>query len=129
MDNGGVMRTAGPLEYRFRWSNSWCCLHTSAAGRTSAAAICLSTSHNVHLIHSLLIRIEWTTGNGTFMSSSHWPIYNKLYPGWASNLGHRLHQATVLGFTYVNQIANQSLQLFIWIFAMIILANMSAWDM
>ena len=43
--------------------------------------ICLSTNQNRQLILSLLIRIEWTTGNGIFMSSSHWPIYNKLYPG------------------------------------------------
>ena len=42
--------------------------------------ICLSTNQNIQLIHSLLIRIEWTTGNGILMSSSHWPIYNKLYP-------------------------------------------------
>ena len=26
--------------------------------------ICLSTNQNIQLIHSLLIRIEWTTGNG-----------------------------------------------------------------
>ena len=43
--------------------------------------ICLSTNQNIQLIHSPLIRIEWTTGNGIFMSSSHWPIHNKLYPG------------------------------------------------
>ena len=43
--------------------------------------IFLSTNQNIQLIHSLLIRIEWTTGNGILMSSSHWPIYNKLYPG------------------------------------------------
>ena len=42
--------------------------------------ICLSTNQNIQLIHSLLIRIEWTTGNGILMSSQHWPIYNKLYP-------------------------------------------------
>ena len=42
--------------------------------------ICLSTNQNIQLIHSLLIRIEWTTGNRILMSSSHWPIYNKLYP-------------------------------------------------
>ena len=42
--------------------------------------ICLSTNQNIQLIHSLLIRIEWTTGNGILVSSSHWPIYNKLYP-------------------------------------------------
>ena len=41
--------------------------------------ICLSTNQNIQLIHSLLIRIEWTTGNGILVSSSHWPIYNKLY--------------------------------------------------
>ena len=43
--------------------------------------ICLSTNQNIQLIHSLLIRIEWTTGNGILMSSSHWSIYIKLYPG------------------------------------------------
>ena len=42
--------------------------------------ICLSTNQNIQLIHSLLIRIEWTTGNGILMSSSHWPIYNKFPP-------------------------------------------------
>ena len=42
--------------------------------------ICLSTNQNIQLIHSLLIRIEWTTGNGILLSSLHWPIYNKLYP-------------------------------------------------
>ena len=42
--------------------------------------ICLSTNQNIQLIHSLLIKIEWTTGNGILMSSSHWPIYYKLYP-------------------------------------------------
>ena len=47
--------------------------------------ICLSTNLNIQLIHSLLIRIEWTTGNGIFMSSSHWPIYNKLYPEYHQN--------------------------------------------
>ena len=41
--------------------------------------ICLTTNQNIQLIHSLLIRIEWTTGNRILMSSSHWPIYNKLY--------------------------------------------------
>ena len=25
--------------------------------------------------------VEWTTGNGILMSSSHWPIYNKVPPG------------------------------------------------
>ena len=44
--------------------------------------ICLSTNQNVQLMHSLLIRIEWTTGNGILVSSSHWPIYNRLYPAW-----------------------------------------------
>ena len=43
--------------------------------------ICLSTNQNIQLIHSLLIRIDWTTGNGILMSSSHWPIYNKFHPG------------------------------------------------
>merc|ERR1712155_231593 len=42
--------------------------------------ICLSTNQNIQLIHSLLIRIEWTTGNRILMSSSHWPIYNKFPP-------------------------------------------------
>ena len=42
--------------------------------------ICLSTNQNMQLIHSLLIRIEWTTGNGTLMSSSQWPIYDKFPP-------------------------------------------------
>ena len=42
--------------------------------------ICLSTNQKIQLIYSLLIRIEWTTGNGILMSSSHWPLYNKLYP-------------------------------------------------
>ena len=32
------------------------------------------------LIHSLLIRTKWTTGNGTLMSSSHWPIFKKSLP-------------------------------------------------
>ena len=32
------------------------------------------------LIHSLLIRTKWTTGNGTLMSSSHWPIFKKSIP-------------------------------------------------
>ena len=41
----------------------------------------LSTNQNIQLIHSLLIRIEWTTGNGILMSSSHWPVYDKLDPG------------------------------------------------
>ena len=45
--------------------------------------ICLSTNQNIQLIHSFIIRIEWTTGNGILMSSSYWPIYNKLYPGVA----------------------------------------------
>ena len=44
--------------------------------------ICLSTNQNIQLIHSLLIRIEWTTGNGILMSSSHWPIYNKFPPAY-----------------------------------------------
>ena len=42
--------------------------------------ICLSTNQNIQLIHSLLIRTEWTTGNGILMSSSHWPIYDKFPP-------------------------------------------------
>ena len=42
--------------------------------------IYLSTNQNIQMIHSLLIRIEWTTGNGIFMSSSHRPIYNKFPP-------------------------------------------------
>ena len=42
--------------------------------------ICLSTNQNIEVIHSLRIRIEWSTGNGSFMSSSHLPIYIKLYP-------------------------------------------------
>ena len=29
--------------------------------------ICLSTNQNIQLIHSLLIRIEWTTGKGILM--------------------------------------------------------------
>ena len=43
--------------------------------------ICLLTNQNIQRIHSLLIRIEWTTGNGILISSSHWPIYNKFPPG------------------------------------------------
>ena len=43
--------------------------------------IWLWTNQSIQLIHSPLIRIEWTTGNGILMSSSQWPIYNKLYPG------------------------------------------------
>ena len=43
--------------------------------------ICLSTNQNIQLIHSLLIRIKWTTGKGILMSSSHWPIFNKFPPG------------------------------------------------
>ena len=46
--------------------------------------IFLSTNQNIQLIQSLLIRIEWTTGNGILMSSSHWPIYNKFPPGATS---------------------------------------------
>ena len=46
--------------------------------------ICLSTNQNIQLIHSLLIRIEWTTGNGILMSSSHWPTYNKFPPAYAA---------------------------------------------
>ena len=45
----------------------------------------LPLNQNMQLIHSLLTRIERTTGNGIFMSSSHWPIYDKLYPGWHPN--------------------------------------------
>ena len=44
--------------------------------------ICLSTNQNIQLIHSLLIRIEWITGNEILVSSSHWPIYNKFPPGY-----------------------------------------------
>ena len=67
------------LEYRFRWSNS-----SSHFSCSYLPLICLSTNQNIQLIHSLLIRIEWTTGNRILMSSSHWrwPIYNKLYPGF-----------------------------------------------
>ena len=65
------------LEYRFRWSNS-----SSHFSCSYLPLICLSTNQNIQLIHSLLIRIEWTTGNRILMSSSHWPIYNKLYPVW-----------------------------------------------
>ena len=50
--------------------------------------ICFSTNQNIQLIHSLLIRIEWTTGNGILMSSSHWPIYNKFPPGNHSESSH-----------------------------------------
>ena len=46
--------------------------------------ICLSTNQNIQLIHSPLIRIEWTTGNGILMSSSHWPTYNKFPPAHAA---------------------------------------------
>ena len=42
--------------------------------------ICLSTNQNIQLIHSLLIRTEWTTENGILVSSSLWSIYNKFYP-------------------------------------------------
>ena len=63
------------LEYRFRWSNS-----SSHFSCSYLPLICLSTNQNIQLIHSLLIRIEWTTGNGILMSSSHWPIYNKFPP-------------------------------------------------
>ena len=47
------------LEYRFRWSNS-----SSHFSCSYLPLICLSTNQNIQLIHSLLIRIEWTTGNG-----------------------------------------------------------------
>ena len=50
--------------------------------------ICFLTNQNIQLIHSLLIRIEWTTENGISMSSSHWPIYNKLYPGGWGRISH-----------------------------------------
>ena len=40
--------------------------------------IYISTNQNMQLIHSHLIRIKWTTGNGILMSSSHWPIYRKM---------------------------------------------------
>ena len=79
------------LEYRFRWSNS-----SSHFSCSYLPLICLSTNQNIQLIHSLLIRIEWTTGNGILMSSSHWPIYNKLYPGDAWLL--KLLQVNVLGY-------------------------------
>ena len=46
----------------------------------SYLALIFSTNQNIQLIHSLLIRIEWTTGNGTLMSSSQWPIYDKFPP-------------------------------------------------
>ena len=39
--------------------------------------ICLSTYQNIQL----LIRIQWTTENGILISSTRWPIYNKLFPG------------------------------------------------
>ena len=48
--------------------------------------ICLSTNQNIQLIHSLLIRIEWSTGNGISESSSHWPIYNTFPPGQAKKI-------------------------------------------
>ena len=48
--------------------------------RSYLPLIFLSTNQNIQLIHSLLIRIEWTTGNGILMSSSHWPIYNNFPP-------------------------------------------------
>ena len=57
-------------------------LHIS---RSYLPLICLSTNQNIQLIQSLLIRIEWSTGNGILMSSSHWPIYNKLYPDYIPN--------------------------------------------
>ena len=53
--------------------------------------ICLSTNQNIQLIHSLLIRIEWTTGNGILMSSSHWPIYNKFPPGTNADIAMHAH--------------------------------------
>ena len=74
------------LEYRFRWSNS-----SSHFSCSYLPLICLSTNQNIQLIHSLLIRIEWTTGNGILMSSSHWPIYNKFppdgFPNWHRTFG------------------------------------------
>ena len=45
-----------------------------------------STNQNIQPIHSLLIRIEWTTGNGISESSSHWPIYNTFPPGQAKKI-------------------------------------------
>ena len=48
--------------------------------------ICLLTNQNIQL----LFRIKWTTGNGILMSSSHWPIYNKLYPGFYIYIAHYL---------------------------------------
>ena len=65
------------LEYRFRWSNS-----SSHFSCSYLPLICLSTNQIIQLMHSLLIRTEWTTGNGILVSSSHWPIYNKLNPDY-----------------------------------------------
>ena len=70
-----------PLEYRlYGVIQDVVFTHQPHFSCSFLSLICLSTNQNIQLIHSLLIRIEWTTGNGILMSSSHWPIYNKLYP-------------------------------------------------
>ena len=68
--------------------------------------ICLSTNQNIQLIHSLLIRIEWTTGNGILVSSSHWPIYNKFPPGHTT-----LGMETGRNYTQLNVLISESLTL------------------
>ena len=71
-----------PLEYRlYGVIQDVVFTHQPHFSCSFLSLICLSTNQNIQLIHSLLIRIEWTTGNGILMSSSHWPIYNKFPPG------------------------------------------------
>ena len=70
-----------PLEYRlYGVIQDVVFTHQPHFSCSFLSLICLSTNQNIQLIHSLLIRIEWTTGNGILMSSSHWPIYNKFPP-------------------------------------------------
>ena len=48
--------------------------------------ICLSTNQNIQLIHSLSSNRNWVDHRKwNLMSSSHWPIYNKLYPAFDSS--------------------------------------------
>ena len=44
----------------------------------------LPLNQSEYTAESPLIRIEWTTGNGILMSSSHWPTYNKFPPAYAA---------------------------------------------
>ena len=66
------------------WSNSRCCLHTSATLQMQLFVSDLPLNQSEYTAESPLIRIEWTTGNGILMSSSHWPTYNKFPPAHAA---------------------------------------------